>query len=406
MLNQADNPLERQDYLENIRTGMRRRNREFARMLQQTAVFWLLLNLLLPSESQAVERKAIVKSLPATTYYQNPDKFVRGLDVPVSDQMVPILMPTEMFDARLKSVGKTSPKYTYVEPITLFVPKDQDKRFHFLTQIANHGSAAELFMEVMQHAKESKESEDQKTLIYTFTPESVHLLDVSKYMEMNKKNHHQLSLDARKFPVAAMQELVAQVRPFLSRNRLNKLKTSVAAGDRISVDTLLLPDFASKVIRQHTAYRGPNCFHAALAFQDSSFVKSPLVNVKEEPGYHPSMINFDELWRVLKVSFYEINPERSPLKYGDMIVFFDVPEKNEYQSVNFHTIRHASTYLFDGYVFSKGSKSANTPYVIRTVAEEWGTWKAFAKNLGVKVYRRNTAKLRDKSVQDLSEWND
>ena len=177
--------------------------------------------------------------------------------------------------------------------------------------------------------------------------------------------------------------------------------------DSIDVDTLLLPEFARKMVKKFTIYRGPNCFHAALAFQSPQLTSSSLINVKKESGYHRAMINYDELWRVLSENFYEVNPDKLPLKYGDMLVFFDVPEEQADdldKPVDFRWIRHTATYLFGGYTFSKGSKSPNTPYTVRTIGEEWKTWKRYTENLGVKVFRRSQKTVKLAPPMDLTDW--
>jgi hypothetical protein len=119
------------------------------------------------------------------------------------------------------------------------------------------------------------------------------------------------------------------------------------------------------------------------------------------------MINYDELWRVLSENFYEVNPDKLPLKYGDMLVFFDVPEDDAddlEKPVDFRWIRHTATYLFGGFTFSKGSKSPNTPYTVRTLAEEWKTWKRYTDNLGVKVFRRSQKSVKAAPPRDLTDW--
>jgi hypothetical protein len=115
------------------------------------------------------------------------------------------------------------------------------------------------------------------------------------------------------------------------------------------------------------------------------------------------MINYDELWRILQLSFYEINPEQTSIQYGDMIVFFET-KTPQYGALDFKTLRHAATYLFGGYVFSKGSKSANSPYVVRTLAVEWETWTKYTEKLGVKVFRRNLKHVKTAPPMDPVDW--
>ena len=115
------------------------------------------------------------------------------------------------------------------------------------------------------------------------------------------------------------------------------------------------------------------------------------------------MINYDELWRAINRHFYEVDLKRSDLKYGDMLVFFSMP-LNLNETINFRWIRHTATYLLNEYTFSKGSKSPNTPYTIKTLQEEWNTWKRYTPNLGVRVYRRAQNKVKKTPPVDRVDW--
>jgi len=186
-------------------------------------------------------------------------------------------------------------------------------------------------------------------------------------------------------------------------NKLLRISKKIKNGSTLSLDKDLLPDFAKQRVANHTIFRGPNCFHAALAFQSPKLASSQFVNVRREKGYHNDMINYDELWRVLQRSFYEVDPLKSDMQYGDMIVFFETKDSNS-GAVDFKTLRHAATYLLGGYVFAKGSKSANSPYLVRTLGEEWDTWTKYTKRLGVKVFRRNLKHVTNAVPADPIDW--
>ena len=194
-----------------------------------------------------------------------------------------------------------------------------------------------------------------------------------------------------------------QLEPFFSERKRRKIFSKIEKGKDLILHRDLLPKFAKKMVKKYSIYRGPNCFHAALAFHDQRLPKSKKVNIKQEKGYHRAMINYDELWRAINRHFYEVDPGKSELKYGDMLVFFNLPQGN-FDGVNFRWIRHTSTYLFDKYTFSKGSKSPNTPYAINTIEQEWHSWANYTKRLGVKVYRRSTEKTMKSTPKDLTDW--
>jgi hypothetical protein len=234
------------------------------------------------------------------------------------------------------------------------------------------------------------------------------MIDPEALGEMYGRVHHKLTLSGAelKNSPATVKELMNQLSPFLSKVERRNLLQDINAGKTIDIDKEMLPKFAAKMVGKYVIHRGPNCFHAALAFQSPTLTSSSLINVKKEKGYHRAMINYDELWRVINTDFYEVDPDKVSLKYGDMLVFFEVP-KNLVEvgtSINFRWIRHAATYLFGGYTFSKGSKSPNTPYTIRTLSEEWNTWKHYTQNLGIKVFRRSQKHVKSQPPMDLADW--
>ena len=86
-----------------------------------------------------------------------------------------------------------------------------------------------------------------------------------------------------------------------------------------------------------------------------------------------------------------------------MVLFFDTPSPAT-AFVDFRSLRHAATYLVGGYAFAKGSKSANSPYLIRPLIDEWSTWTKFTERLGVKVYRRNLKHVKNGAPWEPKDW--
>jgi hypothetical protein len=105
----------------------------------------------------------------------------------------------------------------------------------------------------------------------------------------------------------------------------------------------------------------------------------------------------------LKSEFYEVDVAKATLKYGDIIAFFEVPNTQP-GSVDYRWIRHTATYLFNGYTFSKGSKSPNTPYTVKTLKEEWDTWKSYVSIMAVKVFRKSGKSVKRSPASDLVDW--
>ncbi|MCY4443193.1 MAG: hypothetical protein OXC44_00100 [Proteobacteria bacterium] len=258
------------------------------------------------------------------------------------------------------------------------------------------------------HTKKSSASK-KNYLRVILNPEALQMMDLNKFTRKFSSLSHQLSLSTTSSSQIKQvsQHLLWQAKPFFHQKHLNKIKHLLNTKQTIHVHKHLLPDFAKKMYNTFVPYRGPNCFHAAVAFQEKRFLTMKRTNLRKEPKHHELMINHDELWHLLNWYFYEINPKNNPLRYGDMLVFFEIPDQlNASPNAEFRWIVHASTYLFNNYVFSKGSKSPNTPYTIKRIEDEWETWTKVTKGkLALKVFRRSFHNLKDKShITNRTSW--
>ncbi len=322
-----------------------------------------------------------------------------------------LLVPSETLLTRVLKASSISE----VQAPTLKIPDDPVKINHLAIELTKDGNASALRdamiaavnLEKSRLSREASPLKNEETTFrFTLKPSFLRFVDLKKLGTVLSQSHQDLSIEPRGWlggENGDLGELLRQAKPYLERETLKKVLRKVQKGQEIRVDTDLLPKFARENVGKYLAVQGPNCFHASLAFQGRELVESPYINLKAESGYDPSMINYDELWRVLKTSFYEVDLKQNEMQYGDIIVFFDMPEKAT-PWVNFKTIRHAATYLFDQYTFSKGSKSPDTPYSVKTLADEWSTWERFSKRLGAKVYRRSEKHVRPIPPKDLAEW--
>lgn len=310
---------------------------------------------------------------------------------------------------QLKERAKKAPVDETIEPLTLTIPTGEASKASLIEKVAATDKVRDFAAYLDEALKKGPKPEPKSPRTVLIDQEGLNLLSPEAFAALYSRNHHKLTasgMELKNSPEVKRQ-LLREVTPFLSKAQKSDLKNKIDNGDLIEIDRFLLPEFARRMVGKFISYRGPNCFHAALAFQSPKFTSSNLVNVKEEKGYHRAMINYDELWRILAHNFYEVPAEETPLKYGDMLVFFDVPkdaEKDPTIPVDFHWIRHSATYLFNGYTFSKGSKSSNTPYTVRTLNEEWDTWKSYTKKLGLKVFRRSSKKVKVKPSFDSTDW--
>jgi hypothetical protein len=331
-----------------------------------------------------------------------------SIDLPIRDQVETVNMTLETMKERLVK----APTDETVEPLTLNVGAG-DTQIHAMAEKIALASQKQPLIAYLKRKLSSSPSAALTSVgparLVTLDKAGFSLIDPAKFAAMYSKPQHNLILDSTplKGNLKLQKQFLRELVPFFPKAERTAIKAKISNGEALDVNTALLPAFPRQMLKKYVVFRGPNCFHAALAFQSTILPSSSFINVKEEPGYHRAMINYDELWRAIKRDFYEIDPLRQPLKYGDMLVFFDVPERESdlpNAHVDFRWIRHTATHLFSGYTFSKGSKSPNTPYTVRTLPEEWSTWKRFTKNLALRVYRRSLSKVSAKPPMDLADW--
>ena len=321
-----------------------------------------------------------------------------SLSLPVEDSTKRLNIPVRKLKARVLKYEQDE----RVEPVQITLSDDELKSTS--SRLANENNVTQLernFAKQMKMLRPNSSEGSKRTV--TIDKAAFAEIDPKELGKMLAKTHHKLTIDSdtlKRLPQVRKQ-LIHQVRGFLSPERVRTVSLKLKNGVPVDVDTELLPDFARRMVGRYIIFRGPNCFHAALAFHNEEFTTNPMFNIKREEGYHEVMINYDELWRILNSQFYEVNASTTPLNYGDLIVYFDVTEG---APISYKWIRHAAAYLFGNYVFSKGSKSPNTPYSVKTMDEEWNTWKQYSKKLGVKVFRRGIKNGRTAGPEKLNEW--
>ena len=364
------------------------------------SIFWprmkyLLFLILFPSAGYGVTQ---YKSL-TIPFTREPSELNISLAIPVKDNIEKLSVPSKKIRFRVRKNIKDK----RVEQIKLSVGRSKKSIREMANEIAKPKYQDQLYTVLSEKVSKAKKTNFTNIKVQ-ITKDDLKLIQTSALGRVLEKPHHRVQVVGKKISENQIRRLLNQIRdhiPFKQRKRIrNRLKRK----KDVSVDKFLLPPFAKKVIKKFLVFKGPNCFHAALAFHNVNITKSPLINVKKEKGYHRAMINYDELWRAINMNFYEVPPKQSDLQYGDMLVFFDMPQDEATNFVNFRWIRHTATYLFGSYTFSKGSKSPNTPYTVKTLDEEWRTWRSYTKNLGVKVFRRARKSLGARPPEDRLDW--
>lgn len=334
-------------------------------------------------------------------FIQDPSRIRASLQLPMTGKKELVRIPKRKMKLRIKKGSPDSP----IEPLQIYIPKDEIQLRRLTLKLARSGDEKALLKSLMGKLRTAKPNDFDKVKV-SINMDDFRLIRVRQLADILSKPHRKVSINSSAlFANRPLRKaFFRQLKGFISRNNRYGIYAKLKQGVDLNMETDLLPRFAQKMIKKFLVYRGPNCFHAALAFHGTTFTRSPVYNIKEEKGYHKAMINYDELWRTINAAFYEVNPDHSSLKYGDMLVFFDVPRGRLPARVDFHWIRHTATYLFGNYTFSKGSKSPSTPYTLKTLDDEWKTWRAYTKNLGVKVFRRNSGKMRRSPPPDRSSW--
>jgi len=346
------------------------------------------------------------KAQAVTQYKDGPNRFILdpaklkpSLTLPVTDTIEQVKVPAKVVKTRI--IKSDADKR--IEDVQIRLPKDPKKIGELAGQLAKAKKSSALFDYFMEQAEKVQAQSDGSKRV-KINKDAYQWIKSAELAKMYTRPHHNVEILTRELGnnKEVKRELFAQVQNFLDPADKRRVVGKFKNGEPVSLENDLLPEFAKKTVKKFLVFRGPNCFHAALAFHGQTVTRSKFFNVKEEEGYHRSMINYDELWRAINAAFYEVNPERSDLQYGDMLVFFDLPKDHEV--TNFRWIRHAATYLVGPYTFSKGSKSPDTPYTIKTLDEEWTTWRKFSKNLGAKVFRRNNPTVTKIPPLDLTDW--
>lgn len=316
-------------------------------------------------------------------YVRSLDELPRGLDLPLAEQRTRIMPTADTLLARLRAPVNDPT----IEAVELAVPGDERALARLVRRLAAPGKRGDLARYIERRIDGGRASINGKATMIRLDAASAPLLDMAAVARALSRPHRALKLSPAKLKrhPTARAALLAEIRPFLTVAEHAALRTRLSGQTALAVDEHLLPRFGRDSIGRFHKYRGPNCFRAALGFQDPGLPSEPAVNAKVESGYHRAMINNDELWWALQNRFDEVDVTREAPRYGDVLAFFDVKDKDA--PIDHRWLQHASVYLFNEYTFSKESNAANSPYVIKTLSDEWRTWKTWLPGFGVKVFR-------------------
>lgn len=154
---------------------------------------------------------------------------------------------------------------------------------------------------------------------------------------------------------------------------------------QLRVDEVFFPLFAKENLFTYENVVGPNCFHASIAFNNPLVSIYNFINIRKEKNHHRRMINHNELWSALNRFYMPVDPRVTPLKFGDVIIFFDMASGNG--EFVYRSFKHATTYLFNNMLFNKNSKSPKSPYLILPLSMVHKMWKDRFPLLRYRVFR-------------------
>ena len=172
-----------------------------------------------------------------------------------------------------------------IEPLNIYVDrkgKDIFKHAEFLADKGHIHSLAKLFKEEHPNAKPLRGDSDKVAL--TITENMMRHIDVRKMMRRFRQKHYSLELNSRELKASPMhyRSFFEELSPFLRERQIDIIKKKVKRDENVPLDEYLLTDFARKMVGKYILYRGPNCFHASLAFHHLKFARSPFLNINQE----------------------------------------------------------------------------------------------------------------------------
>ena len=343
---------------------------------------------------------SIITANDSRVWVKNYQDLEYSLTLPLNSKSVMIKIPKKKLFYRIRNFQRSQS----IEPIFLKFPTDTNYASKLAQSLAKEDHYYNLY-KILKLSIDDAKSNQNNMVKLPVSPSILKMLNKEKLRQKFQNTHKMILVNAKtlRHNKTKLDMLTSQLKPFINESERLKLLSKINKQHHIEVDKDLLPKFAKKTVKTYTVFRGPNCFHAALSFHSKFLGQSAFFNVIREKGYHSSMINYDELWRALNSNFYEINTAIEPIKYGDILVFFDLPAIH-HTHISFRWIKHTAAYLFNGFTFSKGSKSANSPYTIKSLKSEWDTWSKIAKKLRVKVFRRGLKNVTKRPPQDLTDW--
>ena len=214
-------------------------------------------------------------------YIKNVDDFRPSVVLPVNEKTENIFISEKKLRKRIS----LSKKKDSIEPLTMTIrPKTSifRKIAKRIAKKKNVEKVVELFQSKIISSKVYHR--DNSKRVFQFEKQDFKWIDFKMYGKFFGQSHRNLKIlpDRNEFTQLNLKRLARQLDPYLEKWERKKIQTKFKGFNSISVDNFLLPTFARKMVKKYTIYRGPNCFHSALAFNNINIPRSSSINVKDE----------------------------------------------------------------------------------------------------------------------------
>ena len=232
----------------------------------------------------------------AVTGYRNTKRkyvsdfrtFRTTLHLDVKGEKTKVKMPVKKVKTRLIKAGKDE----RIEAISINVPRDAVRRENLAFDIAKENKSLSMkkYLDTLIQQQDNVDYNGKSYVRVKFDKKALHIANLKKIADIYANTHYDIAIDTKllRRSRSLRNRLTQQLTPFLSQNNMKTLKRAIWKKDSLDLNKYFLPKFAQKMVEKFTIYRGPNCFHAALAFHGQKLTRSPYFNVKKEKGLSPS----------------------------------------------------------------------------------------------------------------------
>lgn len=331
--------------------------------------------------SEATNDYKVLSSAELTSEIKRNEKallFSDELPVPFIAKAHHIFLTRSDIFWRLRNQG-----YPYIAEPTQIHRKAFSLR-HFCQQVFKTSAQEQMFRNLIDSRNIKVNGNDY---VLTVNEEMIPHLRGTVIRNIHRTKTHDLYIDLTLLNSNNIDSFVDFFATLNDRQTLKRIITNLVKRKKrfVNLKHLVFPRFAKENFNSFSHFSGPNCFHAVLSFNQYGVENDRRINFKIEKKFHFNFINNYEYFYALNKFYEQIAYREADLKFGDIIVLYDKevsPNGATYQSY-----KHGSVYLGNGYVYTKGSKSPQHPYVIEQFDEDYQGWEKKIGKVGVKVYR-------------------